>query len=234
MRNRLSLALFLALLWAFLLSILATPAFGGSQEYSNRLASEIIDDTEALLSETSGDMWAPADLLQYLNDGMMDIVSRTHCMQAVENISGVTSQTAYTMTNDFIKIVAACYAVSGATKGLTKGNMWSVGNVEDSGQPVYWYEWGGSIYVYPTPDDALGTIVVYYVENPGIILSGTTVPTPHVYDKALTLYIVAQAYLEDGKPQMFNYIMKLYYEELDRYRTDFTQPPKETDVIIKQ
>jgi hypothetical protein len=117
--------------------------------------------------------------------------------------------------------------INSMSKGLIKGKPSSVGNVDDVGQPVYWYDWAGSIGVYPTLTDVSAEkITLYLITRPTAIAASANVTTPMIYDTALVLYMCAQAWLKDLKPTKYLQMMALYDAELRRIRQDLNEQPQ--------
>ena len=56
---------------------------------------------------------------------------------------------------------------------------------------------------------------------------------PAIYDRALTLYVAAQALLKERQYSKSARLMAEYYAELDRYRKDFIERPQESESNIK-
>jgi hypothetical protein len=112
-------------------------------------------------------------------------------------------------------------------KGLKEGRPDIVGNVEDVGEPVYWYDWGGSLGIYPMLTDVSAeNVTLYLITRPTAIAASANVTTPAIYDTALVFYIAAQAMLEDLKPTKYLQMMSLYDNELRRIRGDMIDFPE--------
>jgi hypothetical protein len=341
-----------------------TVTFGASQQTSTTDASVLVDRAEVWLNDADNRFWTAGELLQWLNDGMVDIVSRSHCLEATEDLSLTSNTLEYAVTSTYLTVKAVVFvdekvtngtmeansnwtAVDGATphqrdttqtnngtyswlftvdaadegtqsdaftttdrvyfykayvypddstnvnvyiiagdgetelvdtdftgltqdawnlvsgsfteteagtgayiafraptgtasgdwyiddvtlnsgsKGLTKGNPFSVGNVQDVDEPVFWYDFAGSIGVYPTLTDVSAEkITLYLITRPTTIASGTDVTTPALYDTALTLYMVAQAWMKDLKLNKYLQTMALYDAEMARIRQDLNEFP---------
>lgn len=216
-----------ALLIVFLVASLV---FAGSQQTSSTTAATIILNARAYLNdEKSSPFQSDANLLQWLNDGLVDLVSRSHCLETTEDISLVADQTEYSIVGSYIVVKAVHYVnSSSATKSLIRGAPESVGLVGNVGEPAFWYDWAGKIGAYPALTSVTTEkITVYLVTRPTAITSTDAVTVPAIYDKALTMYVVAQAWAKDRQAGKYDQAMSLYQAELDRYRQDFLSVPKE-------
>ena len=216
--KRFSLALLLAL-------AIAVSAYAGSQTVSSTTASDIINNAEVYLNDTANDFWSAAELLVLLNDGALDIVSRTRCLEGSESINLTNGTIEYSVTGPYIAITAVLYDDGEADpKWLTRWLIRDFDNltIRDVGEPKYWYEWSGKVGVFPPVDTVDNeTITVYYVSRPTDVTSGQNVLVPAQYDKALTYYIVFNALMKHRSRQdEYQKYVELYLQELDRFRTD--------------
>ena len=346
--------------------VFAGLASGASQQTSSTTAATIVDRAEVWLNDTDNGFWQPGELLQWLNEGMVDIVSRSQCLQETEDISLTSNTLEYSVTSTYLTVKAIMYvdekvtngtmeadsnwtAVAGASpheqsttqensgdwswtftvdaagegtqsdafttgdriytykfyvypddttnvnvyiiggdgstelvdrdftgltedawnlvvgtfteteagtgayiafraptgetsgtwyiddvtlnshaKGLIKGNPMSVGNVEDVDEPVFWYDWAGQIGVYPPlVDVSAEKVTLYIITRPTAIASTANVTTPAIYDTALTIYMVAQAWMKDLKMAKYLQTMALYDAEMMRIRKDLNEYPKQ-------
>lgn len=210
-----------------------------SNQVSGVLASAIIVRARYYLNEATASFWTDAELLTYLNDGTLDVVSRTNCLEAVETEQLVENQITYALSDPYIAIRTVIYDKgTGNEKGLLRGSLQQIGHKDKaSGEPVYWTQDQDNVIVYPKPNAAnSGTgknIDVYTVKRPAAVAAGAAVLVPACYDRALILYIVAQAWYKDGQFGKSSRFMAEYLAELDRFRLDFVTVQKETVEVVK-
>ncbi len=208
----------------FLILSFVGPAVG-SQSTSSTAASTIITNARFYINEASANFWSDAELLVYLNDGMVDIATRARCLEDTETISLVADQVEYAPTSTFLAITAVQYSGTTYTKGLLPGSPKEVGLSvgEDSvGEPTYWYEWNDRVGAYP-PLSSVTTeaIVLYAISLPSTLTADQNVTTPAIFDRVLTLYIAAQALYKDKKFGQAGRYMAEDMEEIERFRADF-------------
>lgn len=212
--------------------LIAAAAIAGPQTTSSTTGTNMIARARVYLDEPAASLrkWSEAELLQFLNDGMIDMSARTHCYQTTESIDLVANTIEYTPTAEYTAIISiVCNPASGKSWGLKKGNIRSQGEQISDDAPQFWYEFANKIGVYPAYTSVTTeTVTVYVAKKPDAIAAGETVVTPQIFDKALVYYIVAQALLKDKRPiEAANYLT-LYQQELDRYRGDFVEVDNET------
>jgi len=209
-----------------------------SQQTSSTLMSTHITRARSYLNEATASFWTDAELLIWGNDGTLDIVARTHCLESIETEQLIVNTMSYALASPFLFIRAVVYTqAAGVERGLIKGNLQSIGHVKGSGEPIYWCQERDNVVVYPKPDASHSgagfDIDVYTVTRPTAIAASETVLVPACYDNALTMYIAAQGFLKDSQFGRAELFMRAYYAELDRYRQDFVLVPKETVAVVK-
>ena len=224
-------------------------AFAGSQQTSSTTADTIIDNARSYLNQDDVSGVTPfcsdAQMLVWLNDGMVDLTTLGLSGQSTEAITLVADTIEYSITSSYTKVVAVFYVDSDSKeKALKQGNVWSVGRTEADGMPaadvtpVFWYEWAGKIGVYPPLAAVSGTtetINVKYVVRPAALAtSGAAVTTPALYDTALTLYIAIQACIRDDRPLTAKVLQERYDKKLGITKENLNTQPIEPQAIFKK
>lgn len=201
--------------------------FAGSQQTSSTLGSEMISDARADYGDSTTTYFSAAEMLQYLNDGMLEIASKTHCMEQTESVNLVADTLEYSITTNYIKIIHVVYnPASGVSKGLQRGDVRHVGKVQgsafsDSTVPSFWYEFNGKIGIYPTLSSVTTeTATLYIAERPTSITAGQNITLPAIYDNALKAYILYRMSLKDKNMELASRYKTQYEVELGIYRVD--------------
>ena len=215
----------------FLIIILLIPClcYAGTQQASGLLASNIVTQVRANISEPTAGFWTDEQIVQWINDGIRDIVKRTGCFQAIEAIDLVSGQVEYSITTaNYTTILAVHYIdVNGNTNGLELSSPIMVGRAEDVEEPEYWYDWAGKIGVFPAvPTRTTETINVYLIPTPALIISSDAIPTPEPYDTALSIYVTAKAWAKDRQSAKYAQAMQVYEAEMTRLKADFVPMPE--------
>ena len=224
------------LLLGLLILVFAFQVFAGSQQASSVLASTIITNARYILNDTdsSSYFWSDAELLVWLNDGQRDIAGKAQCYEATESVTLSSGLLEYAVQTAYLKIKAVLYTDSSSNKiALEKGSPEDVGKTGQSfdasslREPHFWYEFGGYVGIYPTiatvSTTTPETAILYLVKRPSDLASTDTVVLPAQYDKALTLYIVAQALMKDRQNQKYAQAKADYDAEMSLYRQDFNE-----------
>ncbi|WP_027369197.1 DUF6682 family protein [Desulfocurvibacter africanus] len=194
----------------------------GSQTRSSSLASDIIRRVRQKLNESSAHFWSDEELLQWINEGCLDIAAKTLCVGASEEIMLAADTLEYALTSPHLTAIAAVYD---NRKGLMRGDPRQVGHVRDVGEPVHWYPWDGFVGVYPVPaggSPAIGRRVrIYLVDMPAQLAAADPIPTPAIFDGPLVNYVCAEAWFKDDKAGKGSYRLSLYEGVIAQFRADF-------------
>ena len=114
-KYRLFIAAFMV---AFFMSV---PCYAGSQTASGTTGTIIVNNARAYLNEATASFWTAANMLIWLNEGTMDIVGRSHCLEVTEEKTLQIKTTNYPLTDSFIAIKNVVY--KSYDEKVTNGTM---------------------------------------------------------------------------------------------------------------
>ena len=223
------------------LCLIAALSYGASQQTSSTTGAQIITRARYYLNDklpSASSAWTDAELLVWINDGVVDIASRTRCTETKETITLAANTIEYSITTNYIAVTAAVYSpASGFKSGLLRGHPIHIGHGQEYNKatksPKYWYDWRGDVGIYPPLASVTSEIVeLYSVSRPDDLTATTsTVTVPAIYDRALTFYVTAQAFMKTEQWSRSAQFITMYYEELNRFRQDFVNPPREPETL---
>jgi hypothetical protein len=211
--------------------------YPGSQFTSTTAASSFLTYARYLVNEPTASFWNDIEMLQWLNEGILDIVTRTWCLGQTEAVTLANDTLEYTLSNDYITIVTMHISVTatGATKALLKGHPAMVGHVIDPSEIVYWYEWDGKVGLYPTMSDVSGrTCSCYQVATPSVLTLTDNSPLPAWFDDSLTNFIVAKALFKDNEIGTAQSAMAAYEKVVEKYSQDLLNKPVDLINTLKE
>ncbi len=168
----------------------------------SRVRSQFSEDTAAFLSDVN-------DLYPYMSEAEMELANEVGFPQTTDSSTPTVSGTQeYTKPADCLRIEILRWnglklkkidlqeyeTISGTYYGatVTRGN------------PVYYYEYGDIVGLYPIPDTAQ-TLKYYYIKRPAEITAASTAFTvPEEAHPAIIDYCMFRAYLkdEDGRAKV--------------------------------
>lgn len=130
--------------------------------------------------DESGALITNADIDRWANDGQLHVARRTEVLQQKEEINSVADQQNYSLTDEWIKIRKVTYE-GRVLQPITLEELDNSHAARDanaqSGTPIYYYEWGEDIYLYPAPASAgVSNIDVWYVAAPEPLVNPGDVP----------------------------------------------------------
>lgn len=129
--KRVTVSIITAFLAVFLcLSI----AFAGSQTTSTSTAATLITQVRAYLNESAASFWTDAELLQWLNDGTLDIATRTNAIETSEVKTLGLANSTYPLTSSFISVKNVVY--KSYNEKVTNGTMEANSSWTDQGTPT--------------------------------------------------------------------------------------------------
>lgn len=217
---------------ALVASLFVPGALAESQQTSGRTAQNIIDfarweyldDTDA----TDGFWKNDSNLLNILNRGIVYIAAITKCLETTEKITLQAGVTEYAISSNYIGVENAIY--SGTTtsynssiyKGLERVDIRKLAHSENVGEPVKYYVWNDKVGIDPEPASGVSgyAVYLYLIERPSIIALSGAIPTPAIYDHALTLFVAAHALKKDRQMERSKMLTEEYLMEIGRFRED--------------
>lgn len=202
--------------------VIAVASLAGPVKTSGTTAQQIVSDARVYLTE-KGTGWASnEEMLSWLNDGVKDIVAKSHCTETVAQVSLTADTIGYTLTATPVKIQAVLYTnEDGEISGLQRTTLEGIQRKFTGSVPQYFYFYAGKLGIYPSLSSVTNSIVsAYMVYLPAAAATGSTVEIPSMYDRALKLYIVAQGFIKDGRFADAQLVMGMYQAEIDRFRED--------------
>lgn len=195
-------------------------ALPGTDSTSGKTAQDILDEARQLLAEASSGFWSDTEFLQWISNGIQDMVVKTWCLGITENITLVTDTLEYAISANFIVPAAVIYD---STKALLPGHPTKIGHTSPVGEPTHYYTFDGSLGVYPITEAANNGKICKAYLIPRVdrgLLSSNTIPTPAYLDNSLVQYVVGMALFKDRKRADSQEVLANYEKTLQFYRSD--------------
>lgn len=167
-----------------------------------RVRSQFFEDTAAFLSDAN-------DIYPYMSDAEMELANDCGCAQGTDSTTSTVAGTQeYARPSDCLRIEILRWngvklkkvsleryeTISGSYYGMTA----------TQGNPVYYYEWGESVGLYPVPA-TVATLKYYYIKRPPAVTAVSTAFTiAEEFHSDIVDYCLFRAYMkdEDGRAQI--------------------------------
>jgi hypothetical protein len=198
-----------------------------------KTANDVIAYVTRAFGDESGAQITDADIIRWINSGQSEINKENKILKATATTPLVIGTRSYTFPTPNILEIEVLQVDGKPLQYMSFKEANEYITSEDptftaTGTPWLWYEWGGDILVYPTPDAVL-TLTLYYIKYPDPIAAGVdTLNIPDSYFESLLQYCLSQAYEQDddwtgsaNKQQQFKESLTKLSDDGSRYNRQF-------------
>lgn len=174
-------------------------------ELPTKTVDQVITYVKRQFGDESGVQVGNDDIIRWINAAEQEVISANQVLKAVATTSTVASQDEYTLGTGIDLQYINSIHVDGRKlpyKNFNEAEGYITLNDPDKTQvtrPEFWYEWAGTVYLYPIPD-AVYPLKVYYHRVPvALTTTSDTLNVPDNYFNRIVEYCMAQAYeLDDN------------------------------------
>lgn len=204
---------------------------------------QIRDEARVLLAETtkSASFFEDADLNYFINEAVHDICMAGLVYEKTETLAVTVGTISYAVGSDHIK---TSLVIDPNSKTLTPINPSDLGRYYASSDvtnvtPMYWYNWGVNIYLYPAcAGTGAGNYTHYYYAYDSDLAADSNSPAfPTRWHKYLVLFTCYRALM---KARQFNDAVGFALEytkaigvAVDRYVTRFPEEYRVSGILPK-
>lgn len=158
---------------------------------------EIIQRTQNLHGDTVEAQITQAMIIDWANEAQLELVRKAEVLQGSYATVSLNGTRAYAIPSDVLRIRRVEYN----ERRISKVSLEELDTVDSyqtsgdaSGEPIYYYEWSGNIYFYPTPSENDKVISVYYLKRPTELSAVSDVPDiPEQFHPDLVRYCLSRA-----------------------------------------
>lgn len=200
--------------------------FAGTTATSGVSCQTIIDRARVDLNEATASFWADSDLIQWTDEAVKEIVSKTGCLEETAFTISLSADTwDYAITPDYLDVVTVLHDSGDTTSAtrlfsLERTDIKSFGHSKERGRPKSYSVWDDEIVIFPIPDSTQSgtTLYVYAVSLPsGVTEAASVIETPAYFDPAIVSYVKAKAYQKDKRESLSGYYLSLFNTMLRDY-----------------
>jgi hypothetical protein len=174
---------------------------------SSRTVAQLQLRIKRQFGDESGVQITDTDIVSWINDGMVELNRKNNIFKSISTTLSVAAENEYTFPGVNIVKVEQVYYDEAPVEYRSYNDVQELllrapDVINLTGLAQVWYEFGGSMFLYPTPAVAGKTIKLLCVIQPTFVANPTDVlPIPDEYYEALYQYVVSQAYESDDDPQ---------------------------------
>lgn len=166
----------------------------------NHTVADVLSHVKRQFGDEAAIQISNEDIMRWINAGQLEIFTRSEPVKSSMTADLVANQGVYGFPEGILKVQTLL--VNGIpVKQLSSQEAEEYILDEDpariaTGQPVIWYEWGGTFTFYPTPDyDVPNAITIQYIKRPiRVTEASDPLSVPDVYYNRLVEYVMGQAY----------------------------------------
>jgi hypothetical protein len=180
---------------------------------------EIRRRVKNIVGDESGVFIEDPDLLDYINDGQLDIVRRIHVLQTNATISTIVNTDLYAVPADFILEKRVTYL---GTR-MKKTSLEEIDSIDvdkdltsNVGTPTWYYFAGNKIGFYPTPSSSVANpIKLTYVRAPTALALDADIPEIPVHmHEDIVRFCVLRAREQEEEASLLSYASQEYQTRL--------------------
>tara|TARA_R110000868_G_scaffold9394_1_gene46904 strand:- start:9218 stop:9862 length:645 start_codon:yes stop_codon:yes gene_type:complete len=161
--------------------------------------SELNTYVRQAYNAVSDSFYADTELYSYMYDAEMQLARETKCIRAVYSTPTVASQQEYTRPSRAVAIKRITYEGAKLLKISDKiDDLYTLNNqaTTATGTPMYYWEWGTTIYLRPVPD-AIGTLNIYSFDQPDTVSATSVFEVPSRYHTDIANFVLWRMALKD-------------------------------------
>lgn len=174
---------------------------------STKTFAQLALDIKRTFGDEAGVQLDNTDIARWANAAQQEIVTSNKAIKAKSTTPTIIGTNTYLFPSIKIQQIESLHYDNSPLPGLPFAEaeayiIASDPNQEQSGTPLLWYEWAGSITLWPKPD-AVKNLTIYYTAYPEELTGDTTqlLGVPDKFYNAIVDYILSKAYEmdEDGQ-----------------------------------
>jgi len=220
-------------------AIVAYPATQRNDTTSDTLYARLQKD----VNDSGTTFFTEAEAYRWMDEAVQIIASYCRCVEQSTLDIVVTSGTkTYSISDmDHYDIEAVVYDYSTNVVDSDDPRYYGLEQIDlqdiakypnERGRPLYWFEWGGEIGVWPVSsisDSIPTTITVYLAGIPSTIDgTGDSISTPYYFNPTILLYLKAKYHEKNRDENRSSHYRDLFYKSIESYMqsTRRTRPLK--------
>lgn len=186
-------------------------------------SGDVANYVKRQFGDESGVQIQDSDIIRWINQGQMEIVSKNLVLRSTSVTLSVVGQDTYTKPDDCLRVTAIKYDTNLLkSMGFDEYQLKFQGT-QTPDTSVYWTEYGNSLILAPIPKDDSINITIYYIPEPTDVVSiGDSLSVPDRYFDRLCEFVMSKAYELDEDWQAHQVQRNLFEENLTQLSNEET------------
>lgn len=191
--------------------------------------ADVATEVRAILNEPTASFWSDTEITNWVDQGLVDVSSKTMCYEVSATVALATSTLEYTEPTDCIKVYACYYSNVGLLR-IHPRMIANIGGGTTTGAPKFYYHFAGKLGFYPiaTASENATNVTVLYSAETDVIAN-----VPDEYKHLVVLYAVWKAKIKEGKFAQAAQIHAQYLNQLMFHRQDLYERGVESKDMVK-
>jgi hypothetical protein len=168
-----------------------------------RTVQDVANRVKRQFGDESGTQITDNDIISWVNAAQLDIVTKNRMLKGFASTVSIAGQDAYTLDAvpilDFRGVRYAGYPLEPTNfndvQELMRQTFIDNGIPVIDARPTLYYDWGNTLYLYPSPPNSGDVIDVFYVARPTDISNLLdTLKLPDTYFESICQFVLQKAY----------------------------------------
>lgn len=167
------------------------------------------------------DFYSDTELFDLIYEAEQQLLRIAPTNEASSTTATATGTQAYTFPTNMVTIKRVQYQGGKLQKvSMREDDVLTLHNQAstEQGEPQYYYEWAGSIYLRPIPDTA-GTMTIFGCKEPVSVSTDTTLEVPERFHMTIVNYLASEIAAKDSNFEMANHYLTKWQKSLDEIET---------------
>lgn len=206
---------------------------------TSKLVSDLIKDVTVQFGDEANIQINNSDIIRWANSAQREILISNRILRTTGTTDITAGVSEYTLDGlNVVAIQSIHYlgrklvnrSFNDAEEFIQKNDPLKTA----TGDPSMWFEWGGTINLYPTPTvDAVAGLIVYYIKEPDKLISSTDIlSVPDSYYESVLEFVLMKAYESDDDAASVQAKLGQFNQRLSVLSEQETSPAQDTYPLI--
>lgn len=202
---------------------------------TTRTVDDVLTDVKRTFGDESSIQVTDTDIIRWVNSAQREILISNRILKAVGTTDITQGVSEYTLDGLNVVAIQSIHFQGKKLdyKSFAEAEEYIVssdpGNTQD-GDPILWYEWGGTINLYPVPTgDSPAGLKIYYIKEPNKLSNASdSLDVPDSYYENILQYVLSKAYELDEDSENSQFKLGQFTARLNTLAEQENEPNQDT------